>query len=54
VSQSPIRLPLHCKITFQNIWLGARISIHFILKKEREDVIKMLGGSYLEVESKLI
>ena len=41
VSRSPAHLPMYCKITFENIWLGARISIHFILKtKQRENVNK--------------
>jgi len=41
VSRNPAHLPLYCKITFENIWLGARISIHFILKtEEKEDVNK--------------
>jgi len=32
---------MYCKITFENIWFGARISTHFILKtEEREDVNK--------------
>jgi len=54
VSRSPIRLPLHCKITFENIWLGACVSNHFILKTERDDVIKTLAGYYLKVEPKLM
>jgi len=41
VSRSPARLFLYCKITFENIWLGSRILIYFILKiEEREDVNK--------------
>ena len=49
MSRSPTRLPLYCKITFENIWLGSCISNHFISKTERKDVVKMLAGYYLIV-----
>ena len=41
MSQSSTRLPLYCQIAIRNIWLGACIAIHFILKiEEREDLNK--------------
>ena len=41
MSRGPTRLSLYYKITFENVWLGSRISIHFILKtEERGDVNK--------------
>ena len=43
MTRSPAGLPLYYKITFENIRLVSRISIHFILKTEKretEDVNK--------------
>ena len=49
MSRSPVRLLLYCKITFGNIWLGIRISIHFILKTEEKEEVNMLVRYYLIV-----
>ena len=44
---------MYCKIAFEIVWLGSRISIHFN-KTERDDIIKaMFAGYYLKVEPEL-
>jgi len=54
VSQSPLRLSLYCKITFEIIWLGSRISIYFNKNREiwynSNNIYQLLSESRTRVD----
>jgi len=53
VSQSPVCLPLYCRIAIENIWLAGHISNHFIEnRRKREDINK--HACWLLSDSKLL